>query len=1123
MGKRGLFFGTVIKRSCLSSSTTFTGKIILLLSVMVWAFPTIRAQTITLKVKKESLHAVLEKIHQQIKSDIIGDMDVLEQANPVTLNVKNKDVREVLKMLSASQTMSLSFENNTIFIRSKLPEKISPTKKKDANSGLLRGTITDESQGPLSNVVVRNLSNNPIHTTITDKEGKYKINAIPGDIVSFSMVGYAAQHIVIGKQSQLNLMLRQKNNMIEEVLINTGYTRRRKLSFTGTSTVITQQELEQFNNSNIFQILQSLDPTLKIDEDITTGSNINVLPRITIRGINNIGDYALNSPLVILDGIEISLERLYDIDINRIKSITLLKDASSTVLYGSRGGNGVVVVETGPLSEKRFTLSYNLRSTLSAVDLSDYKLMNAEQKLMYEKVAGKYDIIPGTWPTPEQDNLAQVALEKLYANRKANVIRGVNTDWLSQPVRNSLTLNHSLQLEGQIPKLQYRVDGNYGTVQGVMKGSSRLRAGIGLDLIYHIPDVLTLRNYINYFFTKATNSPYGPFSLYARMNPYQPLYDSQGSLVKKYPDEKLNEVGTNPLYNATFIPKDYLQNKVLLNNFAAEWRIRQHFVLKSVIGLEKISLLGEKYTGPSHSRFDSVSQDSRGEYYNTHGTGINYSANLNLGYNYFTPQHSVQTNFIGEIRSSQFNQTENTWAGLTSDSYQTMDIIAAQAKTNSRNHTNPRNRLLGLLFTGNYLYRQKYYLDISYRLDGSSKFGKNRAYDNFWTVGIGYNLNKDIFLNSKWIDEIRFFANTGVNGTDAYLTNLTLSSYVHSPEKKYYRETGLTYAKEGNDNLRWPKIRSWTLGTTGKLWSKRFLFTIIYYNKVTDRMISLVTTAPSLGLPHNAYYENSGKVRNKGFETSFSFKLIENPVNGFRWDLTATAIRNQNRLIEISEALKGLNSDNLKKDNKGNYLQTTYYQQGTSIQNLKGVRSIGIDPASGKEIFLDNMGGISDKWNVNDITVIGNREPSVFGSLRTSLSYKNLSIQVFFSYSLGGDIYNQTLANRIENTSPWLNTEARAGADRWKAPGDQALFKSIRDESPTLLSSRFIQRENKINLSTLILNYEIPTKKIQKYGLSRLKFNMALTDIVTINTIRMERGLDYPFARTFNMGIMVQF
>lgn len=1085
-------------------------------------------QQITLKVKNKPMYEVLEQVRSQAKVDLLGDLTLLKNTKPVTLNVNNRALSDVLKIISEGQPVEFTLVKNTIITKARLTNQYTDNSLPKSNEAAkaatvykLKGVVQDESGNGLAGVSIQFIGSKSavVHTSAN---GSYEISVDADGILQASMLGYGQQRIAVKGKSSIDILLRSQMDLIDEVLVNTGYTQRAKPSLTGASSVITRKDLEKFNHRNIFSILQSLDPVLFVDYDVFSGSNPNTIPQIYIRGINNIGFYAINAPLVILDGFEVTLERLCDLDINSIQSISLLKDVSTTVLYGSRGGNGVLVVETRLPQAGKPRITYNVNATITVPDLSDYNVMNAEQKLDYEKSAGLYDAST-FYERPSDIAAYQEVLHNRYTKIKKNILMGVDTYWLSQPLEATMSLANSLRIEGGSERLQFGLEGNYGDLKGAMKHSGRERKDAALQLIYRGNDRISLTNHTIFQQIRSYQSPYGSFGTYTKMNPYQRIHDDTGALIMKYADETVPEITYNPLYNVDLPFIDQANRQLWSNRFSLRWDINDAFVFKTNAVVERRRYNEERYLSARHTHFAEMLPDSVGEYYTNDGKGLAYSANINLGYTKEINDHIWNANVIGEIKSNRFDQEMVLRKGFTDSSSINPAWIDAAATSRELATSNKINRLAGVLFTGNYLYKRKYVADLSYRIDGASNFGRNNRYSHFWSMGVGYNLHEEALLKDLDIQQWRVFVNTGVNGTEAFIANMNSSSYKLHQGQGYFKDDAYQYFYEGNADLRWPQIRSWSIGTVGRLWDERLKFSFNYYYKVTDRMISWIKVAPSLGLANSSYFENMGQLQNRGFEAEAAFVLLKNTDNNLSWDVGASTVSNRGKLIKISDALSKLNESNLTRTSDGSYFQNTYYQQGESVNNIKGVPSLGIDPASGKEMFLTKTGNITDKWDPADIRVIGNREPKLFGNLSSVFTYKSFNLQAYFTYTLGGDIYNYMLVDRIENNNGQMNTDLLADQQRWREPGDVVAFKDRRIREKTFLSSRFVQRENTLRFSMLMLNYDLPSEWISKYRMQRLKVNFAMNDVMRWSSIKMERGLDYPFAAAFNFGLMAQF
>jgi len=1099
-----------------------------ILAVFLMLVPSIgHAQRVDINVHKQSMAHVLHMLRKQTNLDVVGNMRLINEARPVTLNVTNKPLEQVLQALSEGQEFALYLQNRTIIIK-KLQRQSSRSTAVSENTRWVNGRVIDEEGIAVLGATVRNVGTTKNETT-TDRAGNFRIRAAVGDRIQVSMIGHETARVTLDDLQPTTVRLRKAINNLEDVVV-TGYYKRNKESFTGASTTITRKDLEKFNTNNIFSVLQSLDPAFKVDQNNAAGSNPNVLPEITIRGVGSVGSN-VNTPLVILDGFQVSMERLYDLDINRIESITLLKDASATILYGSRGGNGVVVIETRLPKEGKFTVTYEARPSLTLVDLSAYDLMNAREKLAYEKLAGAYTYVPTTTSDPYWIADYQMKLDNLYAKRLLDINSGVDTYWLSQPVKSSVSTAHSIRFEGGNNEVRYSVDGSYQDNKGAMRESGRQRYGAGFNLIYRIPNKITLRNNASFVGNKAYNSPYGSFSQYTQMNPYERIHDDNGKLINMY-----NKVGDffgtvfggnvyNPLFNASLPYKDYSNSSVISNNFNLEWFALKDLRVNALATLEKQFDEGERYISPLHTQFATVLDGrDKGLYVLSNGGALRYETRLSLHYSKNIQKHLISAVLAGELRSSNVKKTTHSLTGFVDDRFVSPSLALKYATDTRPQYTEFPERLVGFPFNFHYSYDNKFLLDLSSRLDGSSKFGKENRYGSFWSAGIGYNLHREKFFANGFASQLRVYANIGENGNDSFSANMTTTSYGYSSQAIYYNQIVAQYNNQGNALLKWPKVFQTNLGFQSKILNNRVDLRFDWYDKVTNRMISQITLAPSMGFPENTMFENLGKVRNRGFEIATSTLIANNDNTNFSWYVHLNAIRNRSKLLEISDELRKLNETNVIKDPLGNVIKPSiYYEEGQSMLIIKGARSLGIDPASGRELFMSPSGEITYNWDSNDQSIIGNREPQVEGSFGTTLSFGKLSLQAYFNYTFGGDIYNQTLVDRVENATPFLNVDRRVLEQRWKQPGDLVNFKGITDNTITQVSSRFVQRENYIRFSSLNINYDLGQGLLDRFKLQRCRINFSTNDLFRWSTVRMERGTDYPFARTYNAGVMVQF
>ena len=375
------------------------------------------------------------------------------------------------------------------------------------------GRVTDMGGEPLPGVTVY-LKDNVSVGTMTDTKGEYSLE-IPADkdrkktFLVFSCIGMVSQEIAWAGNSRINVKLAEDVSEIETSVV-TGYANIRKESFTGNTVSINKEELLKASKTNVIKAIQNFDPSFRIKENNATGSDPNSLPEMYIRGESGVGTKELdvedlskanlennpNLPIFILDGFEISVQKFYDMDPERIENVTILKDAAATAIYGSRASNGVIVITSVAPSPGELKITYKLVGSIDMPDLSDYNLMNAEEKLQTELLAGCYDPVKAGVPSDIVERLTE------YNAKLTNVRKGVDTYWLSKPLKTAFNHKHTLYIDGGSSSFRFGVDLQYSDQDGVMKGSMRNRTGAGVYIQY-VYKKLSIKNYTSFLQTDS--------------------------------------------------------------------------------------------------------------------------------------------------------------------------------------------------------------------------------------------------------------------------------------------------------------------------------------------------------------------------------------------------------------------------------------------------------------------------------------------------------------------------------------------------------------------------------------------------------------------------------------------
>ena len=930
--------------------------------------------------------------------------------------------------------------------------------------------------------------------------------------------------VVVGNKTVVDVTLESDSQEMDEVVV-TGLLNRRKSGFAGTTTVISKQELAKVSTGNIFTTISTLDAGFKIEENNLDGSNPNKLPDFTIRGKGSFQNGS-TAPIFILDGFEVTSQKVFDMDINRIESITLLKDASATILYGSRASNGVIVIETTAPKAGKLRVTYDFKPTIAIVDLTDYDLMNAREKLQYEKEAGLYtqEITPGY---EDNDRREQGELDKAYYNRYKNIVEGVNTYWLSQPVKNAFSHAHSLFVEGGADNVRYGIDASYNQNKGVMKESGRDRFGLGFSLIYRIKDKITIKNYISYAHTHAYNSPYGSFSQYAKLNPYERIYNDNGELIPK-----LSDGDTNPLYDALLPNRNFTKDQEFREQLSVDWFICDGLRLKGQMAIVKGETSGEIYKSPFSAEFLKTTYNSesrvqeylpiaeRGYLSMTDGASFSYDGNVTLNYNTLVNEkHIIYAGAGLEVTQNDNNSHGFIMTGFPDDRYSDPAFAIQYKKETKPSSSESKSRAIGFFANGNYSYDDRYFADVSVRIDGSSKFGADKKYAPFWSAGAGWNVHNEKFFKHTKISMLKLRYSYGVTGNQEFSAYQAKTMFQFNTDRLYNSGISAALMGYGNPDLEWQNQYQSNYGFDFGYAKDRIRLQFNYYQKKTEGMLTSVSVAPSLGLPSNTFTSNLGKIQNKGVEVNLNAVLIRDQGKDFEWSVMLQAAHNKNKIMEISTALKNIN----EKNNQDKTTPAAVYEEGESMSAIKAVPSLGIDPTTGQELFMKKDGTITYTWDATDKVICGDSEPKVFGNVGTNLYWKGWNLNMVFKYDLGADYYNSTLAERVEGANPRYNADRRVLNNRWKEPGQHALYKNIKEYTTTYISSRFVQKENTLQLTSLSLSYDLNREWIRKFGLNTMRLSFYMNDVFRASTVKNERGLDYPFQRSFVFGLNIGF
>ena len=831
-------------------------------------------QVISLNLKNVTYLELFNELHRQTGVRFLYSSDQLENLSRIDVVADRKKMREVLEDALKETSLTCVFEEDMVMLRERQQQQVSEL--------VVKGLVTDTKKQPLPGVTV--MIKGTSLGTVTDAEGHYVLTIPQRDelVLVFSFVGMNSREVTYKGEKELNVELEEKIAEMDEVVV-TGIFQKSQASFTGSATTVTAKELQQFGNRNLLQSLHNIDPSINIIENNAFGSNPNRLPEVQIRGnssIPNVDELKdqtrvdLNTPLIVLDGFETTLQKLIDINENEVETLTILKDASATAIYGSRGANGVIVITTKKPAMGQLRVSYKGDVNIEIPDLTGYDLLEAREKLELEKRVGLYS----KPSNPDQD----WRLQRYYSYLLDEVNSGVNTYWLSKPLQTSVGQRHALKVEGGDKSFRYSASLQWNDIRGVMKESYRKTFNGAIQLSYYWKN-LKFSNNLMISAGKRQESPYGDFSEYAKMNPYWRTHDENGKILKRLGNSgesdyafRWSRLPVNPLYNATLNTYDRGNNTDITNNFMLEWKVLETLDLRGRFGITKNTDETRVFKPADHTDFADYSEDDmfrKGTYAYGISNSFSYEGSLNLAYHQSFGKHLLVAGVDVNLREGRSRSSSFKAEGFTNENFDDISSALQYEKNGKPSGAESTVRSVGFTGNVNYTYDNRYFADLSGRMDGSSQFGSNKRFAPFWAVGIGWNMHNESFLKEvSWVNMLKLRFSVGTSGSQHFNAYQAIQTYRYFLDDKYYAWNGSSLIAMGNPDLKWQQKRDYNIGLDVKLWDNRITIGGDFYIAKTNDLISTLTLPAANGF--TTYIENIGSLKNTGYELRLSAYVL---------------------------------------------------------------------------------------------------------------------------------------------------------------------------------------------------------------------------------------------------------
>ena len=565
--------------------------------------------------------------------------------------------------------------------------------------------------------------------------------------------------------------------------------------------------------------------------------------------------------------------------------------------------------------------------------------------------------------------------------------------------------------------------------------------------------------------------------------------------------------------------RDKGSNLLLNNYFMAEYFPTTEWRVRARLGLTYGNDDTEKFYSRNDTRYENVETTKKGEFHSNNVRTNQVEAELSVTYAKVLGKHRINLVAGGNISSNKSLTQGYSAVGFPDGDFSYPSFSNGYPEYGTPAYYESVSRSVNGYFNAGYSFDDRYLMDFSLRTSGSSVFGTSRRYNTTWSVGLGWNLHKEKFImdHVAWINILKLRASIGNPGNQSFDSAQSLLTYSFQFGSMNYFGIGAELSQIGNPDLEWQITVDKNIGLDVTLFNKRFSLTADYYYKVTDPLLIKVSTPLSSGT--STYMTNAGEQVSQGLTASVSYFIFQDFEKRFSWMVRANVRTQKTRIDKIGNKLSSLNAS-------GKGENTVRYYDGADPDDIWAVRSAGIDPSNGKELFYAKDGSYTYDFSYDDEVICGNTRPDVEGVIGSSLNWKGFSVSLNFRYQMGADVFNEALYNKVENISRNdlnKNQDKRALYERWQEVGDIVHFKDIASAETTPMSSRFVQEENVLTLESIYVGYEFYDGWIKKLGLSSLKIQASMRDVFRASTIRSERGIAYPFARSMEAGLSFNF
>ena len=986
---------------------------------------------------------------------------------------------------------------------------------------VVRGIVVDTQGDPLIGVTVQQKDTK--NMCLTDLDGRYTLTvsgSLPATL-TFTYVGMKKLTQRVASTAEQTVRMQDDAAIIKDVVIVGAYgTMQKRSDLVGSAYQVGSKELENLPKGRLDTMLDGLVPGVKID--INSDSPDNSRPRFNVRVRGEGSLSASSEPLWVVDGVPMftggttnqmpgqnyTISPLSFLNPDDIESITVLKDATATSIYGADGGNGVVLVTTKKGREGKTSVSVNVEYGIANIDRSTApKVLNAQQfmELARESYANA-GLDPRAFP---------------YQDNALNQFSTTDTDWLDVYYDTGSTFQGNVGVNGGSDKAKYYLSGAYYQNQSTIKGNKQQRFSMRSNLDFQLHQKVKL--------TTILSASYNVNDLF---NMGRDVYENLPIFTPYNPD------GTLRLYNRMVSGVDADGNPVFKDykffNSVAEREQNENtqkaLYVNANFSLKYDILPGLSYTGQFGVDFQSNLEQMYSSQKNWSGTSVigqeGYSTRQSAHVSNWNTIHRLNFNrtfglhTVGALVGFEAGSRDYTVVGATGSGF-INDYIQDVSYADSRNGTNYSSTTRKASFLGqvSYSFDRRYYLTFNARRDGNSQFGSDVRWADFASVGVSWNVHNEKFFKIPWITVLKLKASYGANGNSRLGSQEALGLYSYGESYAYNGNNGGTQSGTPNHTLSWETTYKTNLGFRLELLN-RFDIDFDWYNHHTKNLLSNLDVSRTTG--DTKVYRNVGELRNRGFDLTLTTKnIVSQKEDGFRWTTELNLAHNTNVLLELYNGIQ---------KNFGTYS----YIEGYDVSTMFLVRWAGVDPADGSPMWYDKEGNITKQYSADNRVAGDNSHSDVTGGMTNTLSYKGFSLRFLLNYQFGGyaftsfgrDMFSDGLYSSSQN-------QAVEQLDRWQKPGDVALSpKPIWgvSTSSVMNSTRYLYNKTLIRLQNVVLSYRFSRDLIKPLGLNQCVVSLIGNNLFAYSPYASSDHNSYktcmsgyPAERSFSLSVNVGF